>query len=67
MALYPNSTSDRMEPLDDPKPSPREWMLQCVHCCACESTYRGLMRDPNPNWEQVAKRLGCDDCEEFQV
>lgn len=67
MSVYPSTVSDRTESPVCPNPTPREWMLQCVHCDACESAYRILTLDPNPNWDKVAKRLGCDDCEVFQV
>lgn len=65
MPVYPSTVSDRTEPLIYPDPTPREWMCLCYHCNACEAAYRRVTGDKSPNWDRVAKTLGCDDCEVF--
>lgn len=65
MAVYPVSTSDRTEPLDEPERTPLEWMDECDHRGACERCYRELVDGREFfGWEdEMARRLGCADCE----
>lgn len=65
MAVYPVSTSDRTEPLDEPERTPLEWMDECDHRGACERCYRELVEGREFfGWmDEMARRLGCADCE----
>ena len=64
MALYPISTSAQMEPLEVQE-SNRDIMLSCTHCGACEHAYLMLHEGMAEDWEKVADRLECADCEEW--
>lgn len=65
MALYPISTSDRMEPPEEPERTGVEWMELCTHCGACERLYQTFIDSRNHiGWrEDMARILKCDDCE----
>jgi len=67
MALYPISTSDRMEPLDE-DPTPAEVMEGCAHADACRRVLEmldGPVNDESFAWmDDLAARLGCATCEE---
>lgn len=67
MALYPVSTSDRMEPLDEPERTAVEWMALCTHNGACERLYQTFVDNrEHIGWkEDMARILKCDDCEEW--
>lgn len=67
MAVYPVSTSDRMEPLDEPERTAVEWMSLCTHNGACERLYQMFVDDRNHDgWkDDMARILRCHDCEEW--
>lgn len=68
MALYPISTSARMEPLDPPEPTQDELFEECEHRGACERLYQMFVDNrEHIGWkEDMARILKCDDCEEFE-
>lgn len=68
MALYPISTSDRMEPLDEPERTAVEWMSLCTHNGACERLYQMFVDNrEHVGWkDDMARILRCHDCEEWR-
>lgn len=67
MAIYPNTVSDRMEPLDEPEPTSGESMDECRHYAACRrvlETYDGAVDEGRVGWwDALAARLGCGGCD----
>ena len=67
MALYPISTSARMEPLDPPEPTPTELFEECEHRGACLrllDIYERQEVSDAPSWF-AARMLKCSECEEW--
>lgn len=69
MALYPISTSDRMEPPEEPERTGVEWMELCAHCKACERLYQTFVDDrEHSGWrEDMARIMRCSDCGEWSA
>lgn len=67
MPVYPISTSDRMEPPEEPERTDVEWMELCAHCGACERLYQTFIDNrEHANWrEDMARIFKCNDCEEW--
>lgn len=71
MAVNPDSIPRYAEPtwaeLAADERTPLEWMGECTHCGACERAYQTLVTDwERDGWkDDMARTLGCEDCEEW--
>ena len=67
MAVNPDSIPRYEQPMDQPEPTACYWMDRCKHCAACQRAYLTMGGDgEGSGWaEEMARRLGCDECEEW--
>ena len=68
MIVNPDSIPRYEQPMDEPERTPFEWMDMCKHCDACQRIYELFIDScDHVGWrDDMARILGCKDCEEFE-
>ena len=70
MPVYPTAITARTEPLDVPERTPCDWMDECAHSSAYRmqfERFEGAFDDERFGaLDELARLLGCADCDEWE-
>ena len=66
--VNPDSIPRYADPEPEPERTPFEWMDLCAHCGACERLYATFVDNrEHIGWrEDMARILGCGECDQFE-